>query len=427
MTALTRAWTLPMRALLILVTMILLAAVTQLLGAGQHPRAPAQQPPADAGAGLPRTAPADLDSGTGATTGDAADLVRINADIAFWSSRFQKNRLDFVSANQWGLNEIALGRETGDVTAYLRANAAFEASIGTFAANPGAIDAKAGVLVSLHRFEQARDLASTELVKYPGDQTALATLGDAKLELGDVAGARVAYDKAVALGSSAALLVREGHLAFIVGDTRTALADSRAAVAAGDQEGAEGERAAFYRYQLGDTLISTGDRAGAQAAYADALRQDPRSFLALSGLARVAAANGDLTEATVQAIAQLAGEAANVYDRALSLYLANHGLEPARALSLAQNELTARKDVYGYDAAAWALLAAGQASDADAMMAKALAFGTRDAKLLYHAGMIAAAVGDRGRAIDALRASLALDPSFDAFQAERARQTLAGL
>ena len=128
-----------------------------------------------------------------------------------------------------------------------------------------------------------------------------------------------------------------------------------------------------------------------------------------------------------EAIAQLAGEAANVYDRALSLYLANHGLEPARALSLAQNELTARKDVYGYDAAAWALLAAGQASDADAMMAKALAFGTRDAKLLYHAGMIAAAVGDRGRAIDALRASLALDPSFDAFQAERARQTLAGL
>ena len=468
MTALTRAWTLPMRALLILVTMILLAAVTQLLGAGQHPRAPAQQPPADAGAGLPRTAPADLDSGTGATTGDPADLVRINADIAFWSSRFQKNRLDFVSANQWGLNEIALGRETGDVTAYLRANAAFEASIGTFAANPGAIDAKAGVLVSLHRFEQARDLASTELVKYPGDQTALATLGDAKLELGDVAGARAAYDNAVALGSSAALLVREGHLAFIVGDTRTALADSRAAVAAGDQEGAEGERAAFYRYQLGDTLISTGDRAGAQAAYADALRQDPRSFLALSGLARVAAANGDLTEAisllsnaiavvpqpefaarradlyvlrnatgdqkraaddmaTVQAIAQLAGEAANVYDRALSLYLANHGLEPARALSLAQNELTGRKDIYGYDAAAWALLAAGQASDADAMMAKALAFGTRDAKLLYHAGMIAAAVGDRGRAIDALRASLALDPSFDAFQAERARRTLAGL
>ena len=354
------------------------------------------------------------------------------------------------------------------MTAYLRATAAFDASIATFADNPGAIDAKAGVLVSLHRFEQARDLASTELVKYPGDQTALATLGDAKLELGDVVGARAAYDQAVALGSSAALMVREGHLAFIVGDTRTALADSRAAVALGDQEGAEGERAAFYRYQLGDTLISTGDRAGAQAAYAAALRQDPRSFLALSGLARVAAANGDLTEAirllsnaiavvpqpefaarradlyvlrnatgdqkraaddmaTVQAIAQLAGEAANVYDRTLSLYLANHGLEPARALSLAQNELTVRKDVYGYDAAAWALLAAGRASDADAMMAKALAFGTRDAKLLYHAGMIAAAVGDRGRAIDALRASLALDPSFDALQAERARRTLAGL
>src|SRR2546421_11887096 len=110
MTALTRAWTLPMRALLILVTMILLAAVTQVLGAGQHPRAHAQQPPADAGAGLPRTAPAALDSGTGATTGGPPDLARINADIAFWPSRFQNTRLAFVTANQWGLNAIALGR-----------------------------------------------------------------------------------------------------------------------------------------------------------------------------------------------------------------------------------------------------------------------------------------------------------------------------
>ena len=35
-------------------------------------------------------------------------------------------------------------------------------------------------------------------------------------------------------------------------------------------------------------------------------------------------------------------------------------------------------------------------------MTTALAFGTRDAKLLYHAGMIAAATGDRGRAGDLL-------------------------
>ena len=126
-------------------------------------------------------------------------------------------------------------------------------------------------------------------------------------------------------------------------------------------------------------------------------------------------------------VLKLAGEAANVYDRTLSLYLSNHGLDPARALRLAQDELVVRKDVYGYDAYAWALLANGRATDADAAIATALSFGTRDAKLYYHAGMIAAAVGDTGRAKGDLQKALALDPSFDPLQAERARATLAGL
>ena len=55
------------------------------------------------------------------------------------------------------------------------------------------------------------------------------------------------------------------------------------------------------------------------------------------------------------------------------------------------------------------------------------AFGTRDAKLLYHAGMIAAAVGDPGRARTQLSDALALDASFDPVGAQRARDTLSTL
>jgi Flp pilus assembly protein TadD len=109
------------------------------------------------------------------------------------------------------------------------------------------------------------------------------------------------------------------------------------------------------------------------------------------------------------------------------LYLANPGLDPARALSLATAELVIRKDVYGYDAYAWALLAAGRPAEADTAMAAALAFGTKDAKLMYHAGMIAAALGDTNRARTNLQAALTLDPSFDPLQVQRARETLAGL
>jgi tetratricopeptide (TPR) repeat protein len=458
---------LPVRPLAILAAMVAIAIASQVV-LTLRPRPTPLSANNDNVPQLALPAVGEIDSGDGATTAGTDELVRIKADIAFWAGRYQKHPLDFVSATQWGLNEIALGRATGDVTAFLRADAAFDAALASFSGLPAATDYKASVLVSLHRFVQARDLAAAEIARIPNDPTALATLGDADLELGDLAAARDAYTRASALGRSAALLVRLGHLAFIVGDTQAALQDAKAAVAAADNEGAEGERAAFYRYQLGDTLISTGDRAGAAAAYADALQQDARSFLALSGLARVAAADGDLGKAiedlsraiaivpqpeflarradlytlraepgdakrsaddlaTVEAIAKLAGEAANVYDRTLSLYLSNHGLDPTRALRLAKDELSVRKDVYGYDAYAWALLANGQATDADAAMATALSFGTRDAKLYYHAGMIAAAVGDAGRAKDDLQKALALDPSFDPLQAQRARAALAGL
>jgi hypothetical protein len=60
-------------------------------------------------------------------------------------------------------------------------------------------------------------------------------------------------------------------------------------------------------------------------------------------------------------------------------------------------------------------------------MESALAFGTKDAKLLYHAGVIAADLGDTGRARAQLQAALDLDPSFDALQAVRARAILAAL
>jgi hypothetical protein len=60
-------------------------------------------------------------------------------------------------------------------------------------------------------------------------------------------------------------------------------------------------------------------------------------------------------------------------------------------------------------------------------MTTALAFGTRDAKLLYHAGMIALALGDGTRARELLNDALALDASFDPRAVSLARAALAGL
>jgi tetratricopeptide (TPR) repeat protein len=414
-------------------------------------------------------APAQLDPLTPAGVApSSADLERIRANITFWGEKLTADDRDFVSASRLAGSQIELARATGDLGAYLAAGTAIDRAL---VANPDyglARDYHGVILVALHHFADARSYAVTVLADQPKDAAALATLGDAALELGDVAAARTAYATLARVADGAAARVRESHLAFIEGRTTDAVAFSRSALAAATAEGAVASGLAWYHYQLGDTLIATGDRAGAATAYADALAADPTSHLAHWGLARVAAAGGRIDDAitqldaaiavvplpefvarradlyemrgaagdagreaadrkTVLAIAQLNGEASGVYDRTLSLYLASTAIEPARALSLAEAEIAIRKDVYGYDALAWALLANGRTADADAAMQTALAFGTRDAKLLYHAGIIAAAVGDQSRARSQLSDALALDASFDPMGAQRARDTLSTL
>ena len=464
-----------MTRLVAIIAMMLVVVVASQVVVRLTPTTPTIQAPA-----VPFTPTVgDLDAGSlgsGTGTGDgagaglngSADLARIRANVEFWAERVRRNPDDFVSSNRLGIAEIDLARATGDVTAYLRAEAAFATTLQRDPTNAAALGYRGSVLVSLHRFADAAAQARAVLERRPDDPVALATLGDASLEIGDIETARSAYGRVHVIAGSAATEVRLGHLAFVTGDTVAAIEHARAAVSAAAEEGAEGERAAFYAYQLADVLISTGDRAGAEAAYRQTLAADPGSFLAHSGLARVAAANGDLDLAidelsaaiaivpqpqflarrgdlytlrggaddakratadfdTIEAIALLAGEAAGVYDRTLVLYLANHGLDPERAVRLAEAELAVRQDVFGYDAAAWAMLAAGRAAEADALMAKALAFGTRDAKLLYHAGMIDASLGRTESARSNLQAALDLDASFDPLQVRTAMETLAAL
>ena len=453
---------------------IVIALVSQIIAAGRPPTV--AQPPIGPGGAIGSgaaigdpakggTIPAivDLDVGAGPATATDADTVRIKSNIAFWSQKLTAHANDFVAAEKLGESEIELARATGDLSAYVAAGQAFDTALALYPDMAAARAFKGVVLVSLHRFDEARTLATAILAETPDDPTSLATLGDASLELGDVVAARTAYERLGVLAPGAAASVRLGHLAFIAGDPTTAVRFAKAAVKQSDEdEDAIGERAGFYRYQLADTLIATGDRKGAERAYRDAIVHDPRSFLAHAGLGRALAADGRLDPAirefsaaiaiipqpdmlarrsdlyqlrhapgdaklaqedrnTVIAIAQLASATGNVYDRTLSLYLANHGLETARSVELATKELEVRKDVYGYDTLAWALLADGRAGAADAAIQTALAFGTKDAKILYHAGMIGLALGDDARAKAQLRAALDLDPSFDALQAERAR------
>ena len=77
------------------------------------------------------------------------------------------------------------------------------------------------------------------------------------------------------------------------------------------------------------------------------------------------------------------------------------------------------------DTLAWARYKAGRLRDADWAMRRALRLGTRDARLYYHAGMIARALGDRPRARHFLALALRVNPYFHVLHADAARRALA--
>jgi hypothetical protein len=84
----------------------------------------------------------------------------------------------------------------------------------------------------------------------------------------------------------------------------------------------------------------------------------------------------------------------------MALFLATRHENPETALRLARLEFGSRSDVFTHDALAWSLAAAGNLAEAHGEMQRALAEGTEDARLFFHAAVIASKTG---RAADADR------------------------
>jgi tetratricopeptide (TPR) repeat protein len=108
----------------------------------------------------------------------------------------------------------------------------------------------------------------------------------------------------------------------------------------------------------------------------------------------------------------------------LALFYATKDREREKALELIEREAHTRGGVYIDDVRAWALYRLGRFEEADAASRLALSLGTKDARLLYHAGAIRVARGDaQGRAL--IEEALRLNPKFDWTGAREARALLA--
>ena len=113
--------------------------------------------------------------------------------------------------------------------------------------------------------------------------------------------------------------------------------------------------------------------------------------------------------------------------RTFALYLATTGQQIDTALRLAHEELDARADVFTLDTLAWAQHAAGNLQQARTTSLRAVAEGTQDARLFYHAGVIAAAVNLPGEAAHWLGKATALRHMLLPSERRQLAQTVAAL
>ena len=317
-------------------------------------------------------------------------------------------------------------------------------------------------LVTLHQWTQAIAEGKQILQADLRAMGAVAVIGDASLEIGDLDTAQAAYETLRQKADGPSVQSRIARLAFLNGQTASAIKTLDDAAATAASVNASAEEQAFYHYSAGEYRWNTGDIAGAESEYEAALALFPNYYLALSGRGRVAFAKGDLDTAigyyrsavaiipkpellaylgdlyalkgdaagaekqyqAVDFIVKLNEVQAQVFNREIALFQATHRRDTAHAVEITAGELQTRKDIYGYDAWAWALFNNGQAAEALAPAKQAVSLGTQDPKLLYHLGMIELASGHDADGRAHLEAALKLNPAFDPLGAAAARKAL---
>ncbi len=393
-----------------------------------------------------------------ATTG----MRPAGAVAEYWAERVGERPEDYLSRTSLGIALALQAREEADPTLYPEAEAALGAALELNPDYDVALLGLAAARAAQHDFVGARDLIEQVLARRPDHVDARLALADAHLDLGD-------YDRAIAeldelrvhLAGSAALHSRDARIAFLEGRPEEAVDAAREALVAGATFDLRPSQAAFLWFQLAHYQTEVGELDEALRSLESALVIDAAHPASSELLAELLASVGRLDEAAAHyevlvadpaAAPDIRGELAKVYlalgrpgeaeeQVRLGLARASQVVEdfpaerrhlagffadwdPGRALDVALVDFETRQDVGAHETLAWALYRTGHYEEADTHIRQAMARGTRSASLLYHGGMIAAAVGDPDRARQLLTEALDLNPGFDLLGAADARAAL---
>ncbi|MDQ6913326.1 MAG: hypothetical protein M3128_10680 [Verrucomicrobiota bacterium] len=359
------------------------------------------------------------------------EIRRLQAKV-----KVETNRNNFLERLGWAF--VAKARTSSDPGFYNLAEQAARVINEAAPEDTGALLLLGHVSDAQHRFAETEQIAR-RLIAQREFVFDYALLGDALMEQGKLSEAVGAYQKMIDLKPCLQTYSRVSHMRWLKGDLTGAIAVARLAVSASSPREPEPTawaytRLAFYQLETGETeqAMRNSDLAlQASPDYAPALLMRGRILLARSDIVAAIAplqraaeisplpeylwtlsdalrANDQITEAEAVET-QLSATGAISDPRTFALFLASRGENPALALRLATSELESRHDIFTYDALAWAQLANGQVEKAQENIRQAVSEETKDARLFYHAGAIAAAAGAKSEALDFLHQAHALE------------------
>ena len=347
---------------------------------------------------------------------------RIEKEISQLQQRIRNGRNIELWLEQLGWAFVAKARESFDPGFYKLAEQCARCIEKRNPQSQEAMLLRAHVLQNLHRFKESETLGR-RLVQQRGLSFDYGLLGDALMEQGKLNDAVQAYQRMMSLKPDLRAYARAAHMRWLKGDLGGAIEAMQLAVGAASPLDAESAawvntRLAFYEFQAsqfqeaeqrcafalafqnnyppalllhGKMLLARNRFREAVDALQNAAKQNPLPEYqwtlaeALRAVGRENDASGIET--------QLRQRGAIADPRTLTLFLATRHESPETALRLAQAELNSRTDVFTHDALAWSLAAAGKLGEAYDQMQCALAEGTEDGRLFFHAAVIASKTG----------------------------------
>ena len=358
-----------------------------------------------------------------------ASAARIREqDIEFFQRRISRDPSGALDLVRLGALYLERARQSGDEADFVHAETLARRSLRNRAErNPAALQLLAAALLGQHRFGAARTMAERLVRLEPENGVAQASLGEVLLELGEYREADRIFRRLTAQRYTLALAPRyarwlelRGH----AGEARRLLEWARDETERADP--ATPERVAWFELRLGEMALRFGGLREARRRLDAGLTLAPEHWRLLAARARVALALQDWATAIALGDSSLArrldpatlalvgdawrarGDSARAaeyygameaatqgprggFHRAWYLALLDHDRRVPDVLAAVLRDLETRRDVYGYDLAAWALYKSGRFGEARSAMARALAWGTEDPQLAAHAEAIGAA------------------------------------